>query len=199
MVSIRDATVADRDAVVVTLSRAFADDPAMSYIFPDPAVRARSLPRLFDLFFATDARGWRLVTDAADAVTLWRPPGEAHDRPMAMIRHLLPLLVTFGTALPRALRVGDAIAARFPAHSFHYLHVAGVEPAQQGRGLGGATIRAGLARCDDTGIPAFLETATERNLGLYGALGFRVTAEWSVPGGGPRFWSMERPVGGSSA
>ena len=36
---IRVATRADRDAVAVTLARAFADDPATSYIFPDRADR----------------------------------------------------------------------------------------------------------------------------------------------------------------
>lgn len=197
-VAIRDATPADRAMVIRTLARAFADDPAMCYIFPNPARRAHALPRLFSLFFATDAAGWRLVADAGTAVTLWRPPDHAEDRPRAMLRHLLPLLMTFGAALPRAMRVGDAIAAHFPRDPFWYLHIAGVEPAQQGRGLGGAAIRAGLVRCDAAGIPAYLETATARNVGLYQSLGFVVCGEWDVPRGGPHFWSMMRPASGTT-
>ena len=40
---IREATRADRDVVAVTLARAFADDPATSYIFPDRAERVKEL------------------------------------------------------------------------------------------------------------------------------------------------------------
>lgn len=194
-VEIRAAMASDRAQVAATLARAFADDPAMSYIFPDRSARMRRLPRLFALLFDSDAIGLRLMTREGDAATLWRPPGRAANGWGEMIRRAPALIGALGTSLPRALRVGDAVEAHFPDEPFWYLHIAGVDPARQGRGLGGATIRAGLARADADGVPAYLETATERNLGLYHAIGFAVTREWTVPGG-PRFWSMRRPAGG---
>ncbi|HIV79135.1 MAG TPA: GNAT family N-acetyltransferase [Candidatus Sphingomonas excrementigallinarum] len=196
MVTIREARAGDRAAVAKMLGRAFADDPGMSYIFPDAAQRAKRLPRLFALLFDSDAVGMRLVAQDADAGTFWRPPGQAHVPMTAMLAQAIPLLATLGTALPRALRLSHAIEAHFPAEPFWYLHIAGVDPARQGQGLGGASIRAGLARCDADGVPAYLETATESNVGLYARLGFALTGEWSVPKGGPRFWSMIRPAGG---
>ncbi|MDZ7282597.1 GNAT family N-acetyltransferase [Sphingomonas sanguinis] len=196
MVTMREAGAGDRAAVATMLGRAFADDPAMSYIFPDAADRTKRLPRLFALLFDSDAVGMRLVSDAADAGTFWRPPGQAHVPMATYIRRLIPVLHALGASLPRAMRLGDAIEAQFPRKPFWYLHIAGVDPARQGRGLGGASIRAGLARCDADGVPAYLETATESNVGLYARLGFQLTGEWSVPKGGPRFWSMIRPVGG---
>lgn len=196
MVTIREAGAGDRVVVATMLGRAFADDPAMSYIFPDAADRAKRLPRLFALLFDSDAVGMRLVSEAADAGTFWRPPGQAHVPMAAYVRRLIPVLHALGASLPRAMRLGDAIEAQFPREPFWYLHIAGVDPARQGRGLGGASIRAGLARCDADGVPAYLETATESNVGLYTRLGFQPTGEWSVPKGGPRFWSMIRPVGG---
>ncbi|MGW8136716.1 GNAT family N-acetyltransferase [Sphingomonas zeae] len=195
MVNIREAGARDRAAVATMLGRAFADDPAMSYIFPDAADRARRLPRLFGLLFDSDAVGMRLVSQDADAGTFWRPPGQAHVPTMAFVRRLIPVLHALGASLPRAMRLGDAVEAHFPSEPFWYLHIAGVDPARQGRGLGGASIRAGLARCDADGVSAYLETATESNVGLYARLGFELTGEWSVPKGGPRFWSMMRPVG----
>lgn len=178
------------------LGRAFADDPAMSYIFPDAADRAKRLPRLFALLFDSDAVGMRLVSKAADAGTFWRPPGQAHVPIMAYARRLIPVIHALGGSLPRAMRLGDAIDAHFPIQPFWYLHIAGVDPVRQGHGLGGASIRAGLARCDADGVPAYLETATESNVRLYARLGFGLVEEWSVPNNGPRFWSMIRPVGG---
>lgn len=196
MVTIREAGAGDRAAVATMLGRAFVDDPAMSYIFPDAADRAKRLPRLFALLFDSDAVGMRLVSEAADAGTFWRPPGQAHVPMAAYVRRLIAVLHALGASLPRAMRLGDAIEAHFPREPFWYLHIAGVDPAQQGRGLGGAAIRAGLARCDADGVPAYLETATESNVRLYTRLGFQPTGEWSVSKGGPRFWSMIRPVGG---
>ena len=196
MVTIRDAGSGDRAAVAAMLGRAFADDPAMYYIFPDAEERAKRLPRLFALLFDSDAVGMRLVSEGAEVGTFWRPPGQAPVSITAYVRRLIPVLHALGASLPRAMRLGDAIEAHFPSHPFWYLHIAGVDPARQGRGLGGASIRAGLARCDADGVPAYLETATESNVGLYARLGFELTGEWSVPKGGPRFWSMIRPVGG---
>ena len=75
-----------------------------------------------------------------------------------------------------------------PSGAFWYVHIAGCDPARQGRGLGSAAIRAGLDRMGQ--LPTYLETATERNVALYKRLGFAITDEWRVGGGGPRFWSM---------
>jgi ribosomal protein S18 acetylase RimI-like enzyme len=191
---IREATDADRTAVAAMLARAFADDPAMSYIFPDPRDRAKRLPRLFALLFDADAPGLRLVTGDAQAATLWQRPGTAQASTMDLLRQAIPLVTTLGFALPRALRVGDALDAHAPPQRHWYLHIAGVDPAQQGKGLGGASIREGLARAAADGLPAYLETATEGNVALYQSLGFAVTSEWHVPKGGPKFWSMLRPA-----
>ncbi|GAA3248856.1 hypothetical protein GCM10020258_02480 [Sphingomonas yabuuchiae] len=134
MVTIREAGAGDRAAVATMLGRAFADDPAMSYIFPDAADRAKRLPRLFALLFDSDAVGMRLVSEAADAGTFWRPPGQAHVPMAAYVRRLILVLHALGASLPRAMRLGDAIEAHFPREPFWYLHIAGVDPARQGRG-----------------------------------------------------------------
>lgn len=184
---------ADRAHVSAMLARAFADDPAMAWIFPDPAERARRLPRLFALLFDDDAGGMRLVTANGEAATLWRGPGEATTSTVAILRQAWPFWRALGTRIPRALKVSAAIEAHMPPGEFWYLHIAGCDPMAQGRGLGGDVVKAGLDRVAKR-WPAYLETATERNLGFYRALGFTVTDEWTVPGGGPRFWSMRRPA-----
>jgi hypothetical protein len=48
-----------------------------------------------------------------------------------------------------------------------------------------------LARCDDGGIPAYLWTAKEQNLGFYARHGFAELWSWEVPDG-PRTWGMWR-------
>ena len=176
------------------LARAFHDDPVFSWLIPDDHARAVRLPRLFGLFFSGDGpAGMRLATGGAEAATLWRAPGQAASGRGETLRAAWPLVRIFGRHLPRAFAVSEAIEAHLPAGPFWYLHIAGCDPAHQGRGLGGAAVRVGLERAAGR-LPAYLETAKERNLPFYQRLGFAVTREWSVPGGGPRFWSMLRPA-----
>jgi ribosomal protein S18 acetylase RimI-like enzyme len=192
---VRLAAGPDRGRVARLLARAFADDPAMSYIWPDPAARARGLPRLFRLLFDADARtGMRLVSTGGEAATLWRGPGRARTSTGELIHQAIPLLAAFGPAIGRALAVSGAIDRHMPDGDFWYLHIAGCDPAHQGRGLGRAIVQAGLDRAAGR-TRCYLETATEANLGFYRGLGFEVTAEWRVPRGGPTFWSMLREPG----
>lgn len=177
------------------LARAFADDPAMRFIFPDPADRAKRLPRLFALLFESDGPvGMRLVTEGGEAATLWRAPGRAETGIWEMTRHAPGMLHALGGALGRALAVANAIDAHHPKGDFWYLHIAGCDPAFQGRGMGGAIVRDGLARVADAALPCYLETPLEKNVSFYQGLGFELTDMWDVPKGGPRFWSMTRPA-----
>jgi GNAT superfamily N-acetyltransferase len=190
----RPATAAERAQVAQLLAAAFFDDAAMAYIFPDPAVRRVRLPRLFAILFDSDGRaGPRFVTAGGEAATLWRSPGRAQVGWLEMLAQAGPLLRALGTALPRALRVGDAIDAHMPGGDFLYLHIAGCDPRHQGRGHGSAAIAAGLAQAGD--MPAYLETPNPLTIPLYTRHGFQLTGEWDVPKGGPRFWSMLRPAG----
>lgn len=193
--AIREAGDSDKKCVSEMLARAFADDPAISFIFPDPAERARRASRLFALLFESDGpHGIRLMTGAGEAATLWRAPGQAHTSMWEILRVALPMLGAFGPAIGRALRVSNAIDAHHPGGRYWYLHIAGCDPVHQGKGLGGAAIRGGLDRIAGDGLPTYLETPLEKNVGLYRSMGFELTGEWHVPGGGPKFWSMLRPV-----
>ncbi len=182
-----------RGIVSASLARAFADDPAICYIWPDSALRERRLPRFFNLLFDSDAaHGVRLSTADGAATTLWRGPGHAHSTTAEMLREALPMLAIVGLALGRATAVSNAIQANLPRAPFWYLHIAGCDPAQQGRGLGRLGVQSGLDRFAGSGLPAYLETANEQNIGFYQQLGFVVSSDWRVSGGGPSFWSMLR-------
>lgn len=161
------------------------------YIFSDKETRQRQLPRLFALMLGSDLKaGYGMVAGDGEAVTLWRPPGHARVGWWEMLASAPALVQALGGSLVGALRASAAVEAHFPAEPFHYLHIAGCDPAAQGRGLGGAAIIAGLAAAP-RGVPIYLETATEANLGLYQHFGFVVTDSWRVPDG-PPLWSMCR-------
>jgi ribosomal protein S18 acetylase RimI-like enzyme len=191
--AVRPAIEGDRATIATMLARAFAEDPVVSFMIPNPEARQRQLPRLFSLLTASDLKSGRgyLVGEGA-AATLWRAPGQAKVGLFEMLLNAPALINALRGALPRALRISGAVEHRFPAEPFHYLHYVGCDPSAQGQGLGSAAIRAGLAAVPP-GLPCYLETGNESNLALYQRFGFEVSAEWRVPKG-PRFWSMRRPA-----
>ncbi len=186
-----------RSAAVATLAAAFQTDPAVSWIIPDPADRARRLLRMYDWLFSDHLRhGVILGTPDCTAVTFWRLPGKVHYHDPLWPPHLLQLLRIFGPTIFRASKVGDAIAAHLPpGEDWMYLRYAGVLPAAQGKGLGGKVIRAGLSQAAQRGVGALLETATPINVGIYLRLGFAVLHEWDVGPQAPHFWTMVHPLG----
>ncbi|NIJ36660.1 GNAT superfamily N-acetyltransferase [Sphingopyxis panaciterrae] len=182
--------------VMATLALAFRTDPALAWILPGADHRARALRSLFRTLVPADARaGVALRSSGDEAAALWRAPGEAHSGTFEFLRTVLPLVATFGTALPRGLKVQGGIDAHRPKGRFWYLHYVGVRPEHQGKGHGGRIIRAQTAVADAEGLPCWLETATPGNVPLYERLGFITEIEWDVPGGGPHFWGMMRPAG----
>lgn len=194
---IRAATPADRPAIVAVLADAFHDDPALAWIYPDASRRAERLQRFFTLITRADARlPLAHVAHDADghiiAAALWRPPGAWALPATSLIANLPRMLLAFGTALPRTLGLMGAMDHQHDQRPHWYLQFIGVARSGQGRGTGGALLRAGLARAAGRGC--YLETATPSNVGLYQAHGFGVRNEWQH-GDAPPFWSMWHPGG----
>jgi GNAT superfamily N-acetyltransferase len=192
--SVRKATLADTPRLAQALASAFQDDPVIAWIFPDEQRRRGVLPpfmefRLRRLAFHDEV--WMTAGGAAAAVLL-PPPGRWQlSRPQQL--RLLPALVRFlGRRTASVLGGLDRREQRHPQDPPHwYLFILGTEPAAQGQGLGSALLDQGLARVDADGMPAYLESSSERNLALYGRHGFEVTSEVAIPGG-PRIWPMWR-------
>jgi GNAT superfamily N-acetyltransferase len=189
---VREGNLKDLPRLATMLAAAFQDDPVMSFIFPDPEIRRLRLPGFFSVIYKSDCeKGLAYIAANGEAATIWRAPGYGCISFGEMLRYAWPWLSASRTALARALIYDAASDAQHPKEPHWYLHIAGCLPAVQGKGFGGTAIRAGLARCDAEGIPAYLETATESNLALYQALGFVVSHEWTVSKK-LRCWSMFR-------
>ena len=90
---------------------------------------------------------------------------------------------------PGMLRLLDA---NHPKEPHYYLALLGTEPSHQGHGIGSALLRTTLARIDEEGMPAYLESSKERNVPLYALFGFEVMDEFRSEHGGPPLWRMWR-------
>jgi GNAT superfamily N-acetyltransferase len=186
------AARSNTSAMAETLAAAFMTDPPLSWILPDAQSRQRRLTHFFKPMVAgAIANGIALRSVQDEAITLWRTPDKLQPGLVETLGGLPNLLRGLGSGLKRALAVSKSLHDHAP-HDFpyYYLQFAGVAPASQGKGWGGAAIRAGLERAQAANMPVYLETGTEANVALYKNLGFVIVDEWDVPGGGPHFWGM---------
>jgi ribosomal protein S18 acetylase RimI-like enzyme len=189
-----DATPSQDAELAVSLARAFADDPLMTWLIPAADRREPATTRFFRQELSHARRsGLVLTTTDGGAAALWLPPRRWKMTPGEMVRAAPASLSAFGPrGVVRALRVLGAMEAVHPAEPHWYLSVIGSEPAHRGTGAGGALVRAVTDRCDAEGLPAYLESSKESNLGFYRRFGFEVSGEIPTPGGGPMQWSMWR-------
>lgn len=180
-------------AMAAMLAEAFIDEPALSWVWPDREERARRLRVFFPpIVNGTIAHGLALRSPDDEAVTLWRKPGAIHPGLIETLVSLPALMKALGDGRTRAQALAHSLRAHEPDFPFWYLQFAGVSPAAQGKGWGGAAIRAGLEQISASGAPVYLETSKRANFELYSHLGFALRQEWDAPDGGPHVWSMLR-------
>ncbi|WP_130799261.1 GNAT family N-acetyltransferase [Streptomyces otsuchiensis] len=186
-----EATQADVPAAVETLARAFADYPLTRHVVAADRhqERVRGLQRIFlEDVGMRYGRVW--VAGGGDAVAVWTTP-EADPSPgFAAAAPLLSELV--GDRAAAFAAAEEAMEPHRPTRPTWFLATVGVRPAVHGRGLGTSVLLPGLRAAREAGLPAFLETSAERNVRFYRRLGFEVTAEVELPGGGPKTWCMLR-------
>ncbi len=186
-----EARLAEASAV---LARAFHDDPAWVFVFPDEERRQRHLPWIFRISLRRAIRSGRAYTTADVAgVVQWVPPGE-HRQSLDLA--IATVAFRLRGALPRLLAYGRSIQElkdRTPEPAYWYLGGIGVDPGRRRGGVGAALLRPGLDRADAAGLPCVLLTNNEANFSFYEAAGFAVTASEQPPRGVPRVWAMTRP------
>ena len=186
--AVRRATVAEVPDVVATLATAFAHDPVLSFLFEDADRR----PGLLATFFAARLAGGRgmdevlTVAGTGDPVSaaVWVPPRREEDPAPDFGPVVAALSVLLGeeVAMRKFLALGPLLEAHPPAPHW-YLAFVGTRPDARGVGMGSALIAAITSRCDDEGIPAYLESSDPVNVPLYESHGFRVVGEVGIPDG----------------
>lgn len=197
---IRVAEHADAIETAETLARAFHHDPVFGWILPAGGSRLRRLRQ----FFLTELHHESLrhgavevasVDGRAAGAAVWFPPGTWS--PGSEAPALLGYLRAFGHRVAVASQYQSVAVAAHPHEEPHwYLAFIGVDPARQGSGVGSALLRSRLARCDQDGRPAYLESSNLQNVPLYEHFGFQVTGALGLPRGAPVVNPMWRSLGG---
>lgn len=191
--------------MAAVLARAFARDPFYSYLAGDAPERNLRMRTGWMGILRHASAGLRETWTTADVagVAVWVPPGRGTSSFLDAVRAVPALArLTGWRRLREVAGAMELLERRRQAHvaSPHwYLAALGVEPDRQGRGIGSALLACGLARADAERAPAYLETATARNVLLYERHGFEVVEELLLPRTDIRGWLMLRRPSASVA
>jgi len=192
MADIRDATQDELPRLADTLASAFSRDPVFTWLTPEQNRIAR-LRRFFghQLRFGLQ-HGTVVTNDELTGAAIWLPP-EQWKVPALHLARLFPAMVrSFGGRLPRVLGGLSAIEKRHPKDPPHwYLEFLGTRRETQRSGVGSSVIGFMLDRCDQEGIPAYLEASSPENVPYYRRHGFEVLEEVPLKKG-PSVWTMLR-------
>lgn len=171
------ATVENRDKVIDSLVIGFSTDPLTRWFWPD-ASRHLSAGPVFDSFGgrAIDS-GTTYITENYEGVALWMPPGIEPDE-----ERMIPILeeTVPSDRLEDVLAVFEAMDSFHPEESCWYLPIIAVDPFYQGKGFGSQLMKHALARVDEDGLPAYLESSNPRNISLYERHGFEIMGEIQI-------------------
>jgi ribosomal protein S18 acetylase RimI-like enzyme len=171
-------TVRDRKSVIDVITLGFSADPMTRWTLPNPAQYLAVMPEVADAFGGRAfEHGSAYCVDDFSGAALWLPPGTEPDseRLGGLIARHAPANVQ-----KDAGGVLEQMAVYHPHEPCWYLPLIAVDPAYQGRGLGGALLKQALARCDADRLPAYLESSNPRNIALYQRHGFEILGRIQV-------------------
>ena len=148
---------------------AFVADPVFTHLFGAhyPEQAAVFAGALFDL--RVDLGTIWLVERGA-SLAMWSPPA-----PGGHTGVLGALDVPARTA-ERLAEYDHAVESLLPTSEHWYLGVLATHPASAGKGWGRVAMARGLASASKDGLPAYLETASDVNVGIYQRVGWKVAA-----------------------
>lgn len=194
---IRTGTLADVEGLTTVVASAFAADPLMVWLLPDPVTRAVATEAWWTPLVAGYLHAGRaLVAEGAAACLLWRRSDEQiPDAPgQPPMRDVIARLV----APERRPEVGAGLAVfprLRPAREHVYVHVVAVHPRHQGHGLG-ARLLAELASLDTGRDLVCLESTNPMNHPFYERNGFRAGAAAPLAGSPVTVTAFARRAGG---
>ena len=95
-----------------------------------------------------------------------------------------------GSRHSASLDAEEQVRGLRPSGRHLLLGVVGTAQRFPGQGIGREVLQPGLNLANSLGVPCYLETSSESNVGFYERIGFRVSGQLRVRDSGPEIWGM---------
>jgi len=187
--------MADATALSRSLAAAFDDDPIMEWMLPRDLRNRGERHRKFHELALRKLHlphGEVYTTEGLEAAAEWDPPNQWRLGLWGQLKVLPAFIRTLGSRMGPVMSGLTMIEKHHPKEPHYYLEVLGTQKDRQSEGVGSAMISTMLERCDEEGLPAYLESSKESNIAFYRRHGFEVTEEFHLPDDGPPLWRMWR-------
>lgn len=172
--TVSEVSLTAKDLALNTIVAAFAADPLVRWMTPKADTYLSYAAAMFDNFGgASFGAGTAFQTADFAGVALWVPPGFDDEAADAAAAQMLGEMIA-SSRLEEVAGVIAEMQSYHPVEDCWYLPLIGVDPYHQGRGLGAALMKYALAKCDEQGLPAYLESSNPANITLYERHGFEV-------------------------
>jgi GNAT superfamily N-acetyltransferase len=191
----------EEHAVVGMLTRAFYDDPLFGFLLPDLVQQTKGLMGFmqggvidavpFGEVWVAHAENGKIASAA-----VWLPP-EGYPRGVRReFRTVYRSFPAFAHAGKRVVASMRLLAEVDKAHHaldepHYYLAILGTDPLYQRTGAGSTALQPVLDKCDEQGMPAYVETQKEENLAYYARHAFELTRKIEAKGC-PPVWTLWR-------
>lgn len=181
------------------LAKAFYNDPAWIFVFPDENEREKKMPIVYEIPLRYGIKFGEVYAPSPvlEGVAIWNPGLKAD---MTFWR-----LLKAGAIIP-SLKLGQKVGKRINSvfnlidekrntlaeEPYIYLSAIGVHPEHQGKGFGGTLLKSMIMKADGEGIALYLETMVEKNVSFYKKFNFKVVEELVPDHLGFPIWLMIR-------
>jgi ribosomal protein S18 acetylase RimI-like enzyme len=194
-ISIRKAEPSELDTLIRLAARAYDNEPFANWVVRQDVKRTQRMEKFFEVYFKDYGARYDHVftTDELNGAAIWYPPEPKDCWRISTLKHLSLLHKWISISgirnIPSLLADAEKVDRLHLEERHYFLHVIAVDPKQQGKGIGGNLLTHGLQMCDERGIPAYLETASEENVRYYQKHDFRVSEE-IILSRGLKVWCM---------
>lgn len=192
----------ERKHAIASAARAFWPDPLFGFFSRDALHEHSTVLPTFFAPVVKDAMHHGEVWVARSegeviGVAAWLPPGALPRGPRRDSAIYAAAIRVMPSARNRmlGLKLLNETERRHPHDEHWYLGLLGIDPRWQRRGVGSVLLEPVLSRCDNDGVPAYLETQKPENIVFYGRFGFEVKDEVRLAGAPPVWllWRDPRP------
>lgn len=183
--------------MIPSMVESFDDDPVLNWFVRQDQQRSQAFQLIFQYFFRRSVHKKHVFT-AGDfsGSAIWYPPGQWRGGVFEQLLNLPLIIRACGLSrIPGIIKALNILENNHPSTPHYYLHFIGVSAQARGKGVGGCLMREVLKKCDEDGIPAYLENSKETNIGFYQGYGFEVKRCIKFEEGAPDIWLMWRNPG----